>query len=150
MYQFSLGRFLIVITAIALYFGLAFAAPPIIGAPILYFVLTASPALWIAGIVYARGREQAFFLGGTVAGSALWCIVFYWYTMLAFSLDSGGRLGDLWIPAIKTELFLVNAAFLAPGIASFIGGMTSMVVYGIFVPKHAALRTSAQSEDRPC
>src|SRR5262245_58924960 len=97
MFQFGIGKILGVVTAIAFFAGLAFAAPPMLGPPALYCVLVASPAFWVSGIVYARGRDQAFFLGGLIGGAAPWCLTFYWYTALLIDVVDN-------LPRLRTNM----------------------------------------------
>lgn len=149
MLQFGIGRLLSVITAIAVFCGLAFAAPPLLGAPLLYCALIASPAIWVSGVVYARGREQAFFLGGLIGGAAPWCIMFYWYSALMIDVASNfprvrTNLGDLLSPAIQSAWSYANAAILAPGIASFAGGAMSMLVHRAYGKKKIPPTTSSE------
>ncbi len=135
--QFGIGRLILVVTLVAILCGLIFAAPPVIGVPLLSLFLLSSPAIWIAGIVYARGALQAFFIGGTVAGIAPWTAAFYWQMAIVVQAvgdfpATSNNLGDIWKPAVQGDWYLANLVVLAPGVASFAGGAMAMLVYWTF------------------
>jgi hypothetical protein len=142
--QFGLGPLLTVVTVISILCGLIVAAPPIAGAPLLFLVVVSSPSIWIAGIVYARGQWQAFFIGGVISGIAPWIAVFYWYGAIVLQLLAeiprpSSALGPVYSPAVNSEWVLSNALTLVPGIASFFGGGLSTLVCRAFRPENGRM-----------
>lgn len=134
MMQFGISRLLIVVTLIAILCGLIFAAPPVFGMPLLALFLACSPAVWIAGIAYARGASQAFFIGGTVSGIAPWTATFYWYSIMSVQamssfISSSGIDPDFWKPPIQSNNYLANLLVIAPGVVSLAGGLLSVAVF---------------------
>src|SRR5689334_3771962 len=77
--QFRLAHLLVAITIFAIALGLTFISPPAVGFPILAILLPTAPAIWITGIIHARGGLRAFFVGGLSAGAVPCLFAFYFF-----------------------------------------------------------------------
>lgn len=66
--QFRLGTLLGLVTLVAVFCGVVFAAPLSVTAIVLCLTMWLSPAVWISGASYAQGGKQAFFRGGLICG----------------------------------------------------------------------------------
>ncbi len=89
--------------------------------PILATVFTAialmliTPAIWITGVVYARGWLRGFFIGGVAAGSGVHIVILYYLVMAGISSSD---LGD----SDTTARLILLAAWSAPGVVAIFGG----------------------------
>ena len=63
LWQVSLQRVFVVLTAFALGLGVMFTAPVIMAAPLVFLAIVALPAVLTMYVVYARGFERAFCIG---------------------------------------------------------------------------------------
>jgi hypothetical protein len=151
--QFRLAHLITVSVIIAILCGLAFAAPPIIGTPLLGCFLAICPAIWFAGAFYARGHLQAFFIGGIAAGAVPFsvCVVFTVTDLITLYNEYMGivpvyfpQLGDgsvpateptYWTPAIQSSAWMSNLLTLLPGPFSFTGGAISVLIYRFVASK---------------
>lgn len=127
--QFQLRTLLILVTVAAVICA-TFVAPPEFAVPILGLILWISPVLWLSGAYACRGRRQAFFLGGTVAGFAPYLaaviISIIYYAQWIFE----GDWPDV-IDRADSHWFAVRVAVAVylPGVCSLIGGTLSWFAY---------------------
>ena len=124
--QFQLRTLLTLITVAAVICA-TFVAPPVIAVPVLCLILWTSPVLWLSGVYACRGRRQAFFLGGTVAGTPPYlAAVILSIAYYAEWIDDGG-LPD--IMEQQDSAFRVALAVYLPGVCSLIAGVLSWFAY---------------------
>jgi len=130
--QFHIRSLLVVMVAVSVLCGVMFAAPPIVATPILLGLLWISPALWINGIVYARGGWRPFFIGGTMAGLVPHCASLYATVVVVVQLLDGGdwsrwfEVGDDW------PNMYISLTFLAPGPFAILGGLVGVWTWWMF------------------
>jgi hypothetical protein len=129
--QFRLMSLLLVMVAASVLFALMFAFPAFITLPVLTMVLWVSPSVWIAGVVYARGATQAFFLGGLVAGAVPFVIVASISGVM--SVEFVSDFGDLSFGMRQYEerfqIIISSLVLLSTGPFSFVGGLLAVLVY---------------------
>lgn len=83
--QFSLGRFIILVSMLSVVLALSFAAPFEIGFQLLTVIsLVIIPPMILVGAVQARGVRQAFFLGCLVAGTPHFILSLYYGIFFGF------------------------------------------------------------------
>jgi len=127
--QFRLRTLLILVTVVAVICA-TFVAPSEIAVPILGLILWISPVLWLSGAYACRGRRQAFFLGGMVAGIAPYlAAVILSIAYYAEWIDDGDWPNILEQDDDPLGKFRVAVAVYLPGVCSLIGGALSWFAY---------------------
>jgi hypothetical protein len=119
--QFRLGTLLCLVTLVAVFFGIVFAAPLIVTAIVLCATMWLSPAVWISGASYAGGGKQAFFRGGLICGILPFVAISSYGTFAMLSMF--GEWEDL--SDSQTELYMrlsLGGLWLTPGLFAFLGG----------------------------
>lgn len=138
--QFRLLTVLILMAAVSVGCALLFAAPAWISIPALTLILWVSPAFWIAGVVYARGGRQAFFLGGLVAGAIPFLITSVYSMNFASRFVRLLTTGNATAGSLYRDDFdianvtFMGLALLSPGLFSVIGGGLAVLVRWINLP----------------
>ena len=66
--RIRLSMILIVISLIALVLGILFMTPLVIAGAFCVISMILTPAIWLTGVIYARGIWKAFFIGGMLTG----------------------------------------------------------------------------------
>jgi hypothetical protein len=134
--QFRLMSLLLVMVVASVLFALMFAFPAYITLPVLTMVLWVSPSVWIAGVVYARGATQAFFLGGLVAGAVPFLIVASISGVM--SVEFVSDFGDLSLGMRqydeRLQIVIASLVLLSTGPFSFMGGLLAVIVYRMTRP----------------
>lgn len=133
--QFRLISLMVAMTLVAIACGIVFAVPQKIALCIISVIVLVSPSVWISGTVAARGRLQAFFIGGTVAGIIPFLIDAYFAIALSITTfdylnDPFGSLFPWDRPALALMLF-------GPGVLSVVGGAASVLTCWLVTPKPA-------------
>ncbi len=133
--------------------GIVFLAPLLITAVFLSFTLAISPAAWITGAVFARGRIQAFFIGGILTGCVPHILSTYYSYMIA--IESADSITDFWPQLGVTEtaeLFqyriIFALAWLMPGVFSFGGGALAWTTHRFVVERKPFSQCTEQSKIR--
>lgn len=147
--QFRLRFLFAVVTYLSVILALVFAAPPIIAWPLLSLLLLVSPAVWIAGIVYARGAWRAFFIGGTAAGIGPFVTTSLITLMYAVDAvpplvrdwsNAAANIGDRW------TAILVSCFMLSSGPIAMLGGLLGCSIYWCFRSEPSVTRGSIEAE----
>ena len=93
-------------------------------------ILWISPVLWLSGAYACRGRRQAFFLGGVVAGLAPYlAAVILSIAYYAEWIDDGDWPNILEPWDDSWAAFRVAVAVYMPGVCSLIGGTLAWFAY---------------------
>ena len=142
--QFRLMTLMLLMSAISVGLALLFVAPRVVSIPVLTGMLWVSPSFWIAGVTYARGNRQAFFLGGMVAGAVpFWAACWFsmslavqWMSAIANSAERGLD-GPLF--ADNSSAVYVGLLLLSPLMFSLVGGAVAVLVRIISLPEKRKL-----------
>jgi len=146
--RFRLVTLFVLITVLAAFCGIIFAAPLWITALTLAVTMLLSPAVWVAGWSYAKGGRQAFFRGGLVCGILPYLVAcFYMISMfgaviadfpnMAETLEDAGDPG--WVRLAYVVMWIT------PGVFSFLGGSVSYLVYRLLTPRTAVSKRSVRA-----
>lgn len=142
--QFRLGTLLCLVTLVAVFCGLVFAAPLIVTAIVLCVTMWLSPAVWISGASYASGGKQAFFRGGLICGILPFVTISSYGTFALLSMF------DDWseLTSSETDLLVrltLAGLWLMPGLFAVLGGTVGYVTYRLVTPSQraAAVATAA-------
>lgn len=132
--QFRLGTLLCLVTLVAVFCGLVFAAPLIVTAIVLCLTMWLSPAIWISGASYASGGKQAFFRGGLICGILPFVAISSYGTFALMSMF------DDWSELASSEMNLIvrltlAGLWLTPGVFAFLGGTLGYVTYRLVTPR---------------
>jgi hypothetical protein len=132
--QFRLGTLLCLVTLVAVFCGIVFAAPLIVTAILLCATMWLSPAIWISGASYASGGKQAFFRGGLICGILPFVAISSYGTFAMLSMV--GEWSDL-ADAETALMFRLSLAglWLTPGLFAFLGGTLGYVTWRLVTPK---------------
>lgn len=131
--QFRLGTLLCLVTLVAVFCGMVFAAPLIVTAILLCVTMWLSPAVWISGASYTTGGKQAFFRGGLICGILPFVAISSYGTFAMVStLGEWDDLADS-----QTQLYVrlaLAGLWLTPGLFAFLGGTVGYVTYRLVTP----------------
>jgi hypothetical protein len=144
--QFRLGTLLCLVTLVAVFCGIIFAAPLIVTAIVLCATMWLSPAVWISGASYASGGKQAFFRGGLICGILPFVAISSYGTFALLSMF------DDWSELASSDTDLIvrltlAGLWLTPGVFAFLGGTVGYVTYRLVTPRQEATPVAAPSLD---
>jgi hypothetical protein len=127
--QFGLRTLLVVITLAAIVCG-TFVAPLPLAVPALCLILWVSPAVWVCCAYFSRGRRQAFFLGGILAGMVPYLAAAILSVAYYAEWIHDGDLPNVLEPNDEPwGMIRVAVAVYLPGVCSLIGGALGALVY---------------------
>lgn len=115
--RISLRSVVLFVTALAVYCGLAFAAPAYVSLPGLTVVTALLPGFVVGGIVHQRGMARAFWIGCATAGFVPYIITTYLSVSMAINYFYG-EVSDFDEPAmgIRFTFAACHAMVLLNGI----------------------------------
>jgi hypothetical protein len=127
--RFRLGTLLGLVTALALFFGVVFAAPVWLTAMVLTGTMLLSPAVWLCGSSYASPSRQAFFRGGMICGIFPFVVACVVSLYVVPSVLVTGEIGGFMLPfysvsTTTSNSFTVPTAVYAPIAAADSGTLT--------------------------
>ena len=133
--RLKLSMLFILISMIALVFGILFMTPVFIAGVFCVFTMILTPAIWLTGAMYAHGIWRSFFIGGMFTGFVPHLIALFYAWMLGIQsgvevYEKGLNLGVNSEELLTTRLF-VAGIWATPGVFAFMGGAVSMVTYRI-------------------
>jgi hypothetical protein len=131
--QFRLSHLLVAITALCVLLGLLFVSPPILGIPVILFLLALWLPIWGVGITFGQGRHRAFFLGGLMCGLVPCLCAYYHYLysldVYVYLLRSGTVHGDLWRPPYATMWWWSHLVLALPWLTGMTGGFAGLLTF---------------------
>src|SRR5687767_8026567 len=132
--QFRLRTLLMLMAAICVYLGLL-NAPPIIAFPIYCAIAWVAPAYWIVGVIYARGAERAYYIGGLSAGAVPFIAMLFCSVVMVFD---GPWRWNRWVEFEWGETHFFNlicsVLIFTPLVIAFLGGWVGHAVYRSLQP----------------
>jgi hypothetical protein len=138
--QFRLLSILIAITLLSVLCAVIFAMPGFISVPMLTLILWISPSLWITGAIYARGRKQAFFIGGLAAGAVPFVVSALYSATVAAAAVIEADYDELWNPNRnddRSAVIFLCLWLLVPGVCSVCGGVLGIFMHWRNAPRPA-------------
>jgi hypothetical protein len=112
-----------------------FALPGVISIPFLTFVLWISPCIWVPGVIYARGKQRAFFLGALVGGAAPFMVATVFAISFVLQFWRGLHRSDALLRFFDSEIATATCVILiVPTLFSFVGGFVSVYVRSMVQP----------------
>ena len=113
--QFRIASVLVATCVAAVILG-AFLFTPLMAAVFIAIALMAiSPAIWITGIIFARGLLRGFFIGGVASGFIAHVVALYYLILVGFS---SSNLGD---SDTEARVWLLGI-WSMPGVVAILGG----------------------------
>jgi hypothetical protein len=144
--QYSLRTLFILMAAICVYLGIL-NAPIFISFPVFCTLALLAPAYWVTGVVYARGEQRAFFIGGLAAGAAPFVAMVF--TSLVMLIDGPFRWGRGFgrYEWGETQFFNMVSSLLifAPIAIAFLGGWIALALYRRLQPAQDGARSDGVS-----
>lgn len=135
--QFRFSHVMIGITTFCVLLGLVLPSPPILSFPVLYVLMTATPAICLTGVVWGQGRQRAFYCGAMISGVAPWISAFRMtyetFPRIFYSLFIGNLEKEWFQPSIGSDFWTIHLLLLAPCFAALIGGVAGLIAYGFVV-----------------
>jgi len=134
--QYRLSTLLIVTALIGIYLGIL-NMPTFIAVFIFFAAALVTPAYWVTGVIYARERRRAYFIGGIAAGAIPYLILVGFGLMIG--MDVPWRWGRNRYEFGETQIInmMLSGLILSPALLAFAGGWIGQRVY-------LGLQTTAQ------
>jgi hypothetical protein len=133
--RLRLSSLLIVIALIALVLGILFMTPLFIAGAFCVITMILTPAIWLTGVIYARGIWRAFFIGGTLTGFMPHFVLVIYGLISATQLGSEVVEKGLNLGVAPEEVWAIRLAVAAvwsiPGVFAFTGGAVAMATYRV-------------------